>query len=397
MFVSCIAYRRVVHAAGVAVICLAASATRATPPWGALEERPTGSGRHEARVEQWPADGRLVMPAGFPQIVRATLADGAAAAGTNLIVELNADATAVAVLVPSAPPSNGPRVIHLDTADETKQFDDGRIVFTARDAQVDGTKAKLESHPGNHRIGFWVDPADTVRWARQGTRWGRYAVALTYSTASPDGTEIEIEINGTKLPATLASTGSWYRYATLPVGSVYLAEAGPQTVVVRCKKKLGVAVMNLKAVTLEPACEGSPPVQGADGSVVLHGRDATVLGTVLRYEPAEKKQTLGFWTKPGDAARWTFAVTQPGSFDIEVLQGCGAGQGGSTMQITVDGGAIEPCEFVVEDTGGFQAFKPRIVGRVTLAAGEHVLHVQPRKIAKAAACDIRQIRLVPVK
>jgi hypothetical protein len=29
------------------------------------------------------------------------------------------------------------------------------------------------------------------------------------------------------------------------------------------------------------------------------------------------------------------------------------------------------------------------------AAGGHVLHVQPKKIAKSAACDIRQIRLVP--
>lgn len=381
----------------MAVACLMASITYAAPPWGGLEEQPAASGRHEARVEHWPADGRLVMPPGFPQIVRATLAGGEGATGTDLMIELNADATAVAVLVPKTPPAGGEGLIHLDTADETKQFDDGRIVFTARDAKVEGTKAKLETHPGNHRIGFWVDPADTVHWTRPGTRWGRYAVGLTYSTASPNGTEIEIEINGTKLPATLASTGSWYRYATLPVGTVYLAEAGLQHVTVRCTKKVGAAVMNLKAVTLEPACEGMPPVQAADATVTLHGRDATVVGTTLRYEPAEKKQTLGFWTKRGDAARWTFAITQPGSFDVEVLQGCGTGQGGSTMRITVDGEAQKPIEFVVEDTGGFQAFKPRIVGRVTLAAGEHALHVQPRAIAKAAACDIRQIRLVPAQ
>lgn len=327
--------RRVVRAAGVAVACVAAWPACASPPWGGLEEQAAGSGRYEARVADWPAD-------------------------------------------------------------ETKQFDDGRIVFTARDAQVQGTRTKLETQPGSHRIGFWVDPADTVHWTRAGSRWGRYAVSLTYSTASPDGTEIEVEINGTKLPATLGSTGSWDRYVARPLGTVYLAEAGPQNVAVRCTKKVGAAVMNLKAVTLEPTCEGTPPTQAADGSITLHGRDATVWGTSLRYEPAEKKQTLGFWTKPGDAARWTFAVTQPGDFDIEVLQGCGTGQGGSTMAITVDG-AAPPVEFVVEDTGGFQAFKPRVVGRVSLAVGEHTLHVQPRKIAKAAACDIRQIRLVPQK
>ena len=399
MAVPMISRLRVARRWTAAVVCMIAAATAtAAPlaaPWGGLQEQPPGSGRYEARIDQWPADGRLAMPAGFPQIVRASLADGGGTAGTDLMIELNADATAVAVLLPKTPPAGGGGLIHLATADETKQFDDGRIVFTARDAKVDGTKAKLETHPGNHRIGFWVDPADTVHWTRPGTRWGRYAVGLTYSTASPNGTEIEIEINGTKLPATLTSTGSWYRYATLPVGTVYLAEAGPQHVTVRCTKKVGAAVMNLKAVTLEPACEGTSPVQAADATVTLHGRDATVVGTTLRYEPAEKKQTLGYWTKPGDAARWTFTVTQPGSFDVEVLQGCGTGQGGSTMRITVDGEAQKPIEFVVEDTGGFQAFKPRIVGRVTLAAGEHVLHVQPLSIAKAAACDIRQIRLVP--
>lgn len=37
--------------------------------------------------------------------------------------------------------------------------------------------------------------------------------------------------------------------------------------------------MNLKAILLEPACEGRPPAQGDDGTILLHGRDATVRGT----------------------------------------------------------------------------------------------------------------------
>jgi hypothetical protein len=388
----------VVWCAMHAAIVAESAAPLPPQPWGTVVEQTSGSGRFACVVEQWPVDRRLAVPAGFPQIIAATqaTADGQQ---EGLPVEYNADATQVAVLLPEAAPAATPVVIALETADDTGQFADGRIVFTARDARVEGTRAKLETHPGNHRIGYWTDAAESVHWSRAGTRWGMYDVWLAYSTASPDGTEIEVRINDKVFPLTLRSTGSWYRYQRLPAGQIYLSSAGLQTVSVHCTKKLGGAVMNLKGVTLEPACEGTPPAQAADGSITLHGRDATVRGTNLRYEPAEKKQTLGFWTKTTDAAEWTFTVVTPGSFDVEVLQGCGTGQGGSTMAIAVDAnraGHAEPITFVVEDTGGFQAFKPRIVSRVNLAAGHHTLRVQPQTIAKAAACDIRHIRLVPV-
>ena len=70
-----------------------------------------------------------------------------------------------------------------------------------------------------------------------------------------------------------------------------------------------------------------------DGAITLHGRDAKVHGTKLRYEPEPHKQTLGFWTQAGDAAEWSFHADRSGDYDIEVLQGCGAGQGGSSMQV----------------------------------------------------------------
>ncbi len=136
-----------------------------------------------------------------------------------------------------------------------------------------------------------------------------------------------------------------------------------------------------------------------DGAITLHGREAKVHGTKLRYEPEPHKQTLGFWTQPGDAAEWTFRAGRAGDYDIEVLQGCGAGQGKSTMRVAIDAGrdgAPAPLAFTVEETGHFQAFKPRGIGRVMLAAGEHTLRIQPQSIAKTACCDIRAVRLVPV-
>lgn len=292
-----------------------------------------------------------------------------------------------------------PVAVASDTADASGQFSDGRIVFAARDAQAEGGRTKREPQANPQRIGFGDDAVESAQWSRTGTRWGMYDVSLTYAMASPDNFEVTVRINDKVFPLTLRSTGGWDRSKKLPVGRVYLPTAGPQTVSVHCTKKVDGAVMNLESVSLEPACEGTPPVQADDGSIALHGRDATVRGTSLRYEPTEKKQTLGFWTKATDAAEWTFTVVTAGSFDVEVLQGCGTGQGGSTMAVAFDAagaGSLKPITFVVEDTGGFQAFKPRIVGRVNLAAGRHTLRVQPQSIAKAAACDIRQIRLLPV-
>ena len=152
----------------------------------------------------------------------------------------------------------------------------------------------------------------------------------------------------------------------------------------------------LLAVSLVCVMSG---VQADDGGILLHGRDAKVRGTLLRYEPEPHKQTLGYWKKVEDAAEWTFTVAAPGEFEIEVLQGCGKGHGGSRMRVAVDAdraAAAEPIEFTVEETGHFQAFLPRAVGRVTLSAGEHTLRIQPKTIVNVACCDIRQVRLVPL-
>ncbi|MEZ6057134.1 MAG: DUF5010 C-terminal domain-containing protein [Planctomycetaceae bacterium] len=370
------------------------------PAWGQIIALPEQPQCYRFDVRQVPGDGKLAVPVGLPQIVRARMLSASGEPGTTVGVEFNADATEISLRLPSdgkgteaIPPDEQGVSLLVETADRTAQLADGRILFTAREAEVVGDRAKLEAHPGNYRIGFWSNEKDSVRWKYQASRWGKYHVALTYSTSAADGTEIEIEFGGATLQKTLKSTGSWYRYATIDVGTMYLAASGETELNVRCLKKVGGAVMNLKGVILTPACEGTPPKQSDDGQVVMHSRDSTIRGTMLRYEPAEKKQTAGYWVVAGDAVTWEFSITKPGDYDIEVLQGCGTGQGGSEMRVTVD---QQEQTFVVEETGHFQNFKPRIIGKVRLeVAGKHRLSIQPQRINKNAACDIRQVRLLP--
>src|SRR5205814_6884680 len=108
----------------------------------------------------------------------------------------------------------------------------------------------------------------------------------------------------------------------------------------------------------------APITQDRSGAVTLQARDATTHGVMMRYEPATNKNCLGYWVNPDDWAEWEFSVTKPGGFEVEVWQGCGKGQGGSDAEVEV-GGREFP--FVVQETGHFQIFVPRRVGRVNLA------------------------------
>jgi hypothetical protein len=381
--------------------------------WGKLHSSGSSQARnYVAILKDRPADGLLVMPMDLESVFDAEIgmpvetkagavepsAEGAAPRVEVVHLPLEFDTETGQLTIPL---SNRPKIgagaeISLRAADQTHQGPSGRIVFPAPSARIDGNTARLESTGSHQRIGFWTDPADRVVWDVAATRWGRYEVFLTYSTASPAGGVATIAMGGESLDVELPSTGSWYRYETVSAGKLYLKAEGKHELSVAAKKLTGPALMNLKAVWLEPTAESDARVvQADDGSLTLHARDARVSGTKLRYEPKPEKNTLGYWTNPRDSAAWKFEVREPGTFDIEVLQGCGAGQGGSTMQILCLGN--KPVEFEVEETGHFQNFVPRIVGRVNLdRAAAAVIVVQPRKIAKAAACDIRQIRLIPV-
>jgi arylsulfatase A-like enzyme/lysophospholipase L1-like esterase len=142
-----------------------------------------------------------------------------------------------------------------------------------------------------------------------------------------------------------------------------------------------------------PAHQPKPLPQAADGSVLLHSRNAAVHGTTLRYEPMPFKNTLGWWGRAEDWADWGFTLDRAGTFEVELLQGCGNGHGGSEVNVEV-GGMTLP--FVVEETGHFQNFVPRRVGRVTLATGTYKLALKPQRKPGGAVMDVRQVRLVPV-
>jgi hypothetical protein len=111
------------------------------------------------------------------------------------------------------------------------------------------------------------------------------------------------------------------------------------------------------------------PTQLTSGRVVLHSSVAMAHGEKLHYEEQQVKNTLGYWTNPADWAEWKFQLDRPGTYTIHLWQGCGGGCGGSEIEIVCAG---QSNKFTVDETGHFQKFTEREVGKIKFEkAGPH--------------------------
>lgn len=271
--------------------------------------------------------------------------------------------------------------------------DRGTLVLDVKDAVLSGADMHRGVSDGNAVVTGWKEAGDAVRWDIKPSRWGRYDVEMVYSAAGAGDVEVRVTVAGTDLTTRRPATGVSSKFSTLPVGRFYLAKSEPFTLEVRCEPTGSSAGMSLQSVILKPAPEGAAITQADDGTITLRSSDATTHSEMMRYEPATNKNCLGYWVNPSDWADWTFSVTRPGTYDIEVWQGCGRDQGGSDVRV-IAGGNSYP--FTVEETGHFQNFVPKRVGRVTFAnAGPQTLAIQPQRKQAGAVMDIRKIRLVP--
>ena len=284
---------------------------------------------------------------------------------------------------------NKKRLIEVETADNSKQLGDGRIIFSSIDAKIKGNTAKLEKNPSNYRIGFWSNLSDSIFWNYKATRWGMYDVELTYSLESKKS-KIHIQIGDKSINSEIQATNSWYKYNTVRLGKIYLPKIGQYLIAVKGVEKESAAVMNFKSLVLVPTSEGKEIIQSGR-NISLHSRDSKVNGVTLRYEPAQKKQCLGYWSNPSDWASWDFIVKEPGDYTVTVRQGCGRGHGGSKVSII---SGTQKLIFNAEDTGGFQNWKNIDIGSIKLKEpGLNILEVRPLEKKSVAVMDIQEIIL----
>lgn len=129
--------------------------------------------------------------------------------------------------------------------------DDGRIKLEARDAKIEGTKLQYEKAPQKDTLGFWVNVKDTASWSFQVKEAGTYRITVLVGCGKESGgSTVAVESGSGKVEFTVQETGHFQRFVPRVIGQLRLA-AGTNTLVVRPLAKKGVAVMDLRRVTLE--------------------------------------------------------------------------------------------------------------------------------------------------
>lgn len=187
--------------------------------------------------------------------------------------------------------------------------------------------------------------------------------------------------------AWVSATGSEIKFTPEPTEWIFSFAASQKEGLIRIELDAPPTILD-QATATTPA---------ADGSVLLHAHQATTQGTKLRFEPQWYKNTVGYWTVPTDYASWKFTIEQPGRYAVAILQGCGAGQGGSDAKLSIsrDDSISSEIEFKTKETGHFQNFRWHEIGELKIdSEGTYELRVQPQKIANAALFDIRMIHLI---
>lgn len=155
----------------------------------------------------------------------------------------------------------------------------------------------------------------------------------------------------------------------------------------------GIVVIRLDTVPVRFV----PPMivrPSENGIIELPAKMAETRGEKIRFEPQPHKNTVGYWAVQSDSTSWNFQVTDGGLFEIDILQGCGNGHGGSEVELRV---GDERMTFTVVETGHFQNFIWRTLQPVRLKPTESV-RLELVAISKpgGAVMDVRAIRLVPM-
>ncbi len=158
----------------------------------------------------------------------------------NLVADPNA--TVVAVELESPPEVDESAALVTPQAD-------GTLLLTADDAAIKGDTAKVE---GDH-IGFWTDASDSLSWKCAIPKAGTYTVSLPYACANDSpGSTYELSTAASKITGKIHATGGWSNFITEKLDPITIAKAGSISIHLTPTNKPGLAVMNLRTISVVP-------------------------------------------------------------------------------------------------------------------------------------------------
>lgn len=144
-------------------------------------------------------------------------------------------------------------VLGADTPKANEQRADGSIVLLATNAVTHGKQIRYEPQPHKNTIGYWTKVEDWVSWDFAVTKPGKFSVTLTQACGKGSGgSEVAFTIGEQTIKDIVPDTGAFTNWVQRTIGTFNLSTAGTYTVSVKPLKKPGLAVMDLRAITLKP-------------------------------------------------------------------------------------------------------------------------------------------------
>ena len=143
--------------------------------------------------------------------------------------------------------------------------------------------------------------------------------------------------------------------------------------------------------------EAEATAQAGDGTLTLRCSQGRTVGEKLRFEPQPHKNTIGYWAVATDTVSWPIVISQPGPFNVGVLQGAGDNGGGTArIALLANDKVVDSIEFKVVLTRHFQNFIWKHAGILEAKeAGQYTLKIEAAKIDNVALMDVRQVHLSP--
>ena len=219
-------------------------------PWGRATRKGDVIYLH---VFEWPVNAELNVPLRNSPSRAWLVADGrelrASAGESGLTLKLppsmpDEDATVIGLRI-----SAEPEALALPA---TTQAADGSITLEAKDADIAGG-AHLENIGGQSSIGYWTRREGTAGWDVQVDKPGEFNVEIEFACEEPSaGSRIAIVCGPSVLEWQVPSTGGWQQFQTVNLGRLQIAGGQMVNIRVEAREKPGLAVMNLRRITLTP-------------------------------------------------------------------------------------------------------------------------------------------------
>jgi len=130
---------------------------------------------------------------------------------------------------------------------------DGTIVLHARTARIHGLQLRYEPLPHKDTLGFWTRVEDMAEFEFTVTKPGRYQVTVLQACGTGSGgAEVDVQVGSESLRFTVTETGGFQKFETRDIGVVSIPSAGRKSLRVIPRSRPGVAVMDLREITLRP-------------------------------------------------------------------------------------------------------------------------------------------------